>query len=190
MIFLFYVQSGFWLWGTSNITFIRKEGKSNYSEPGAYRPITLAPYFGKILERILDNRLKVMMGISGAIDDCQEGFIKNRSTTRYLFRLLCNLSEVKQKRLTSIVLFLDFQKAFDSVHLPTLTVKLYKLGVDGRFLNLIHNFLFNRRVHLKVNKYVGRARPCLAFGLPQGSVLAPFLFILYVTDRRKFCVEQ
>ena len=182
LIYNWTLVSGVWLWDTSHITFIRKEGKSNYSEPGAYRPITNAPYFGKILERILDSRLKLMIGIHGTIDNCQEGFLKNRSTTRYLFRLLCNLSDVKRKRLTSIVLFLDFQKAFDSVHLPTLIVKLYKMGVDGCFLNLIHNFLFKRRVHLKVNGYVGKARPCLNFGLPQGSVLAPFLFILYVTD--------
>ena len=136
------------------------------------------------MERILDKRIKLELDITGAIDNNQdqEGFLKARSTTRYLFRLLCNLGEIKKKRLACIILFLDFQKAFHSVHLPSLIVKLSEAGITGDVLALIHNLLFNRLIHLKINSHLGKARPCHNFGLPQGSVLSPLLFILYVTD--------
>ena len=65
------------------------------------------------------------------------------STTRYIFRLLANLEEVKRKRLACLILFLDFEKAFDSVHLPTLIVKLSQFGLKGKMIKLIHDFLFN-----------------------------------------------
>ena len=60
--------------------------------------------------------------------------------------------------------------------------KLNKLGVQGRILKLLHSFLFNRRVKLKVNDFIGAPTLCSMFGLPQGSVLSPLLFILYVAD--------
>ena len=96
--------------------------------------------------------------------------------------MIANLSGIKKKKLTCIILFIDFQKAFDSVHLPTLMIKLNKLGVQGRILKLLHSFLFDRKVKLKVNDFVGEPILCSIFGLPQGSVLSPLLFIIYVAD--------
>ena len=182
-LFNWCLQTGTWIWTTSKVSFIRKEGKSSYTRPDSYRPISMASYFGKLLERILDVRLRSFYDLdTGSIDDDQEGFTSGRSTTRYLFRLIANLNEIKKKKLACIILFIDFQKAFDSVHLPTLMSKLYKLGVQGPILKLLHSFLFNRKVKLKVNNFVGASRICSLFGLPQGSVLSPFLFIVYVAD--------
>jgi hypothetical protein len=115
------------------------------------------------------------------LDDDQEGFTTGGSTTRYLFRMIANLNEIK-KRLGCIILFIDFQKASDSVHLPSLIKNLIKAGVQGKTLKLLHSCLFNRKIKIKVNDFVGAARICSLFGLPQGSILTPFLFILYVTD--------
>ena len=181
-LFNWCLRTGNWIWTTSPVTFIRKEGKNTYIKPDSYRPISMSSYFGKVLERILDTRLRIFMELERKLDDDQEGFTAGRSTTRYLFRMIANLSGIKKKKLTCIILFIDFQKAFDSVHLPTLMIKLNKLGVQGRILKLLHSFLFDRKVKLKVNYFVGEPILCSIFGLPQGSVLSPLLFIIYVAD--------
>ena len=181
-LFNWCLRTGNWIWTTSRVTFIRKEGKNTYTKPDSYRPISMSSYFGKVLERILDTRLRIFMELERKLDDDQEGFTAGRSTTRYLFRMIANLSGIKKKKLTCIILFIDFQKAFDSVHLPTLMIKLNKLGVQGRILKLLHSFLFDRKVKLKVNDFVGEPILCSIFGLPQGSVLSPLLFIIYVAD--------
>ena len=176
------LDNGSWLWNMSNVTFIRKDGKSSYMSPGAYRPISVSSYFGKILERIIDKRIRDMLSMEESNDEDQEGFMAGRSTTRYIFRLLANLEEVKRKKLACLILFLDFEKAFDSVHLPTLVVKLSKFGLKGKLIKLIHDFLFNRKICLRVNGFKGIPRRCTIFGLPQGAVLSPLFFILYVAD--------
>ena len=124
------------------------------------RPISISSYFGKICERVLDKRLRLFLDIEGTLDEDQEGFIGGRSTTRYLFRMLANLEEVKRQKLACIVLFLDFEKVFDSVHLPSLCVKLSSLGIQGNMLNMLRSFQFNRTICLKVNNYKGEKRKC------------------------------
>ena len=176
------MDTGKWLWKTSYVSFIRKEGKSSYMAPGAYRPISISSYFGKILERVLDRRLRQFLGITESLDSDQEGFIEGRSTTRYLFRLIANLEEVKKQKMACIILFLDFEKAFDSVHLPTLCLKLQAKGISGNIFKVLQGFLFNRDVCLKVNNHKGGKRKCTIYGLPQGAVLSPLLFIIYVLD--------
>ena len=138
------------------MSFIKKVDKSTYTKPDSYRGLTMSSYFGKILERILDRRIQDHIGFNGDLDEDQEGFTRGRSTTRYLFRLVANLNEIKRKKMACIILFIDFEKAFDSVHIPTLITKLNKFGVNGKLLKLINNFLINRKVCLKVNNHVGK----------------------------------
>ena len=171
-----------WIWDLSYVTFIRKQYKSTYCKPGSYRPLSISSYMGKLLERILDTRLRNYFQSKGEIDDDQEGFRQGRSTVRYLFRMLGSLTEIKRQKLACIILFIDFEKAYDSVHLPTLIVKLKKYGITGKILGIIHSFLFQRKIQLKINGYLGIVRDCDMFGLPQGSVIAPFLFIIYIAD--------
>ena len=176
------LSTGSWLWKDSFVIFIRKADKKSYTKPGDYRPITISSYFGKVFERISDNRARIWLQSSGQIDVDQEGFLSSRSTTRYLFRLLANLNEIKRKKLSCIILFIDFAKAFDSVHIPTLIVKLEKMGFGMKMLGVIKTYLEDRAIRLKVNKFTGRSRRCGLFGLPQGSALAPLLFIIYIAD--------
>ena len=181
-IFNLALKNKIWLWDCSAVSFIRKEGKSTYTDPGSYRPISIASYFGKIMERIVAARVNCHIIEQGDLDDEQEGFQSGRSTTRYLYRLLANLEEVKRQKLTCMVLFLDFEKAFDSVYIPKLIVKLSKLGIKGNLLHLINDFLVNRKVSLRVNNHWGPKRACKLFGLPQGSALSPLLFIIFIND--------
>ena len=177
------LETGSWQWRYQDVCFLKKQGKPSYMEPGAYRPICISSYIGKIIEKILEKRLRKHCEFHGILDDPQEGFCPKRSTTRYLFKLLANLEEVKKKRLISLVLLIDFQKAFDSVWIPGLITKLYNYGVTGQFLSLINSFLCNRHVRIKINGNFGEfQRICALIGLPQGSVLSPLLFILYIAE--------
>ena len=176
------LETGVWPWSRSRVTFLRKDGKPNYNIPGAYRPISMSSYIGKVAERILEQRLRRFCTSKHILDESQEGFRCNRSTTRYLYSLVASLHEVKRKKLTAIVLFIDFEKAFDSVSIEALIVKLYRYGIKGRILRLLHRFLCNRQVHLMVNDYKGIDRLCKLVGLPQGSVLSPLLFIIFISD--------
>ena len=95
---------------------------------------------------------------------------------------MLSLHEAKNKKLNAIILFIDFEKAFDSVWLPAMIVKLYRLGIKGKMLRIIKSFLFERKVKLKINKELGKLRKCNDVGLPQGSVLSPLLFIVFIAD--------
>ena len=97
---------------------------------------------------------------------------------RYLFRMLSNLTEIKRKKLYCIILFLDFEKAF----IPLLIIKLRNFNIAGSILKLIDSFLTRREVTLQVNNCEGPIRKGGLYGLPQGSVLSLFLFILYISD--------
>ena len=176
------LKLGRWLWNSSYVTFIQKPGKPSYLKPGAFRPITISSYIGKILERVMDKRIKELCSIDSIPDEEQEGFLPVRNTTRYLFKLLSTLHETRRRKLTAFLLCIDFQKAFDSVPHECLIVKLHKLGISGNLLNLIDNMLSLRSVRLKINGVLGPLRRCGRVGLPQGAVLSPILFILYISD--------
>ena len=184
-IFNLCLSLGVWVWDVANVVFIRKEGKPNYMKAGAYRPISISSYFGKLYERILERRIRYHCDLEDILDDEQEGFRSCRNTTRYLYKLTASLKAAQQRNFTSFLLCLDFEKAFDSVWLKGLIVKLFTLNIKGNILRVIDSFLFSRKVKLIINKCQGKARKCGNYGVPQGSVLSPLLFIIYIGDMFK-----
>ena len=176
------LKSGNWIWNSSMVSFIRKADKDSYLVPGAYRPISITSYVGKIFERVLQKRLLQLCQQENIIDEAQEGFLPQRNTTRYLYKMTASIAEAKRRKLTAMLLFIDFEKAFDSVPIASLIVKLHRYGVSGLFLRLIFAFLNSREMTLKINEYIGPLRKVGTCGLPQGSVLSPLLFIIFVAD--------
>ena len=98
------LRNGKWLWNSSNIVFLKKEGKDSYSKPGSYRPIS--SYIGKLFEKVLVRRLDQYLLKVGILDVNQEGFSKGRSTVRYLHRLTAGIKgDIKNGLLSSAFLW-------------------------------------------------------------------------------------
>ena len=176
------LKEGKWIWDRAEVIFLKKSGKDTYSKPGSYRPISISSYIGKLLEKILAKRIAYYLSLIGIHDPTQEGFTPKRNTIRYLNRMSLQIKYELLDKNTVIGLFIDFEKAFDSVWKQGLIVKMSRLNMKGKILRLIDDFLQNRKVMLDVNGEVGKIRNTSTYGLPQGSALSPVLFKIYLLD--------
>ena len=171
-----------WVWNQAEVIFLKKGGKESYAAPGSYRPISITSYIGKLLEKIIAARIIRFLIRKGYYDIDQEGFTAGKNTVRYLNRLNLEIKTDLLDKKTVVGLFVDMEKAFDSVWKKGLIVKLAKLKIKGKLLHLIDSFLTSRMVKLNINGYQGDERECEAYGLPQGSALSPVLFKIYIMD--------
>ena len=176
------LNHGHWVWDKAKVVFLKKDGKDSYAQPGSYRPISISSYVGKLLEKILAKRIAQYLASIGVYDPNQEGFTPKRNTIRYLNRMNLQIKFDLSNGNTVVGLFIDFEKAFDSIWKKGLIVKMSRMNMNGKTLTLIDNFLENRKVTLNVNGYMGEVRNTSTHGLPQGSALSPVLFKLYLLD--------
>ena len=176
------LKTGKWVWNSASVIFLKKEGKKSYSLPGAYRPICITSYIGKLLEKIIAARLYAFLISKNYHDPEQEGFTVQRNTIRYLNRLQLEIKSDLTENKTVIALFADMEKAFDSVWKRGLIVKLTNLKIKGKITQLIDDFLQSRIVQLNVNGFAGSPKDTEEYGLPQGSALSPVLFKIYMMD--------
>ena len=179
-IFNLVMKTGEWPWKTGVVTFLPKPGKDS-TLINAYRPITLTSYIGKLLERILETRIKNHIEANNLLPTFQHGFRKNYSTDTYLFHLLSYVEHHKKSRHKVAALFLDFQKAFDSIWLEGMLYRLEEIGIPSTLLKVFRGFLCNRTIKLKINDYCSEDKPH-TIGLPQGSVLSPIFFSIFIRD--------
>ena len=164
-----------------NATIIPIEKKPNAPTPSDFRPISLLPLPGKLLERLVSNRMMNYLEDNKLISEGQDGYRKNRSTIKAISGLTDDvLDQAGEGKITAAV-FIDFSKAFDCVNHNILLKKLANLGFSRSAVKWYQSYLTNRQQRTLANGILSKYQR-VTCGVPQGSILGPPLFILFVDD--------
>ena len=146
-----------------------------------YRPISLLPIFSKIFERLIYDQFIEYIDENEILSSLQFGFQRNKSTEHAISSIISNITDASSNKKSSYCIFLDFAKAFDTVNHKILIEKLKYYGVTGSTLNLFESYLSNRTQVVEVNGKMSD-EGIIKHGVPQGSILGPLLFLLYIND--------
>ncbi len=146
-----------------------------------YHPVSLLPQFSKILEKIFNNRLDTFILKHNLLTDSQYGFRTNSTTSLALIDSIENVMNSIEQKQFAVGLFIDLKKAFDTIDHHILINKLEHYGIRGVVLNWIQSYLSDRRQFVKLGDSCSKCLD-ITCGVPQGSILGPKFFILYIND--------
>ena len=167
------------LWRSAKLCPIYKKGDK--TDPLNYRPVSLTSVVCKICEIIIRNNLVEHLEGNGLISNDQHGFRQKRSTLTNLLVYMENLTKAIDQQIPVDINYLDCRKAFDTVPHKRLLVKLQAYGVRMKIMSWIEEFLRDRQQVVEIRGKKSESLP-ITSGVPQGSVLGPILFLVFVND--------
>ena len=146
-----------------------------------YRPISLLPIFSKIYEKVVHKQLQNYFEINNLFNQNQYGFRKNHSTELAIAQITDNILWEIENKQTPLSIFLDLTKAFDSIDHEIMLSKLKYYGIKNTELNFFKSYLSNREQYVDLDGTKSN-KEIITTGVPQGSILGPLLFIIYIND--------
>ena len=171
-------------WRTAVIKTLLKDGKDP-KKTTSYRPISLTSCLGKILERIIADRLIYLLETRKVLNPNQAGFRQGRCTTDQILKLVQdatdNIHSPRHESQRTVVCFFDYEKAYDKVWRDGLISKMLDLDIPPRFVKYVRHFLSGRNTWVEVNNKRSK-KFVLKEGLPQGSCISPLLFLIFIND--------
>ena len=174
-------------WAQASVCPIPKAGDLHLVKN--WRPISILPLPGKILEKICTKYLLNDLNLNNILSDYQFGFRHGLSTSHAVFHYTKGIIDGMNNKDTTASVYLDFARAFDSVNHAILLLKLHDMGVSQILIKWIKGYLCNRHILTKFNGHISPSRALLC-GVPQGSVIGPILFLCFINDITRVAMEN